>query len=206
MKPSTIIFALLLMAIVKCSAQQPAAKLSGRLVLASCQFPDGKSLVSEYPAQTIREGKVLGGVVPYGEVWPANSTGITFVTDADLHIAGHDVPAGTYFIFFVPAEDRWALILTKSKTLPNSARSSADEFLRINMPVVRIHPTEQTFTISYAPREDRCQLKLRWDDAEVSINVAEKNFVGPFNNSLTYQCPDEYSSGRMGICNNGIGG
>ena len=36
---------------------------------ADCKFPDGKSIHIDYSSPRMRNRKIFGGLVPYGEVW-----------------------------------------------------------------------------------------------------------------------------------------
>src|SRR5258708_33997503 len=66
----------------KAARPSPAAK-------ASCALADGKSITVDYSSPPAKGRKIVGGLVPYGEVWRAGATqSTTFVTTSDLMIAG----------------------------------------------------------------------------------------------------------------------
>lgn len=68
----------------------------------------------DYHRPGVKGRKIWGELVPYGQVWRLganNATTITF-TDA-VKVEGKEVPAGTYGLFAIPAQDKWTLILNK---------------------------------------------------------------------------------------------
>jgi len=186
---ATNFFVLLLIANSAGRAQQSESKLSNSMNSVSCKFSDGKTLTSEYPARIF--DNVAAKMVTYGKIWPQNADRITFVTDTDLSIAGHDVPAGSYFLFAIPTADKWIFVLTKSKNAPDVTRSTTNDFLRVNMLVsARQTPTEN-LVMDYARKGDSCTLKIAWQKTEASIEVVEKKLCWPLTTPLTYQCPDQ---------------
>src|SRR5437764_10739693 len=91
----------------KASGPSPAAQ-------AQCQFADGKTITVDYSSPRAKGRKIYGGLVPYGKVWRAGANeATTFVTDTDVNVGGKTVPAGSYTMFAIPAEDKWTLVISK---------------------------------------------------------------------------------------------
>src|SRR5881628_4156162 len=91
----------------KASKPSPAAK-------ASCTLADGKTITVDYSSPRAKGRKIFGGLVPYGEVWRTGANdATTFVTTTNLSVEGKDIPAGSYTIFTIPAQDKWTLIISK---------------------------------------------------------------------------------------------
>ena len=81
---------------------------------AQCKLSDGKTITVDYSSPRMKGRKVFGDLVPYGQVWRTGANEATkFVTTAALSVEGKDVPAGSYTIFTVPAQDKWTLIINK---------------------------------------------------------------------------------------------
>src|ERR1700689_3065269 len=75
---------------------------------------NGKKLTIAYSAPAIRGRKIMGGVVPYGEVWRTGADEATkFETEADLDIGGLKVPKGAYTIYTLPGATEWQLVISK---------------------------------------------------------------------------------------------
>src|ERR1700744_3509429 len=68
-----------------------------------------------YSRPNIRGRKVLGNLVPYGEVWRTGANAATLIkfTD-DVTIDGNKVPAGEYGLFSILDKDGWTIILNKT--------------------------------------------------------------------------------------------
>jgi len=113
-------------------AQDDKSKRPSPPAQAQCQFPDGKTIKTDYSSprthdpKTHQPRKVFGGVVPYGQVWRTGANeATTFVTDTNLTVGGKDVPAGSYTLFTVPDQDKWVLVISKSSRRRNSRASLA---------------------------------------------------------------------------------
>lgn len=74
----------------------------------------GKQISITYHRPLIRGRKIMGGLVPYGEVWRTGANeATTLKTAADLNIGGANVPAGTYTLYSLPSEGVWKLIINR---------------------------------------------------------------------------------------------
>jgi hypothetical protein len=65
-----------------------------------------------YSRPAVKGREIWGGLVPYGQVWRlgANDATTLEVTEA-FRLAGHDLPAGAYALFAVPAKDKWTILV-----------------------------------------------------------------------------------------------
>jgi hypothetical protein len=73
--------------------QQAGAQRPSPPASAKCDLPGGKSVAVDYSRPQMKERKIFGGLVPYGQVWRAGANeATTFVTTADLMIGGKHVP------------------------------------------------------------------------------------------------------------------
>src|SRR5664279_3078053 len=81
---------------------------------ASVSFADGKTVTINYSRPSVRDRKIFGGLVPYGQVWRTGANSATSLkTDVDLTIGGAAVPAGSYTLYTIPSESGWKLIINK---------------------------------------------------------------------------------------------
>ena len=72
---------------------------------ASVTFADGKTVTINYSRPSMRNRKIFGGLVPYGQVWRTGANAATSLkTDVDLTIGGATVPAGSYTLYTIPGE------------------------------------------------------------------------------------------------------
>ena len=78
-------------------AQQDKSKRPSPPAQAQCQFPDGKTIKTDYSSprthdpKTHQPRKIFGGLVPYGQVWRTGANdATTLVTDTNLTVGGKE--------------------------------------------------------------------------------------------------------------------
>jgi hypothetical protein len=143
---------------------------------AACSFSGGKKITVNYSSPRMKGRKIYGELVPYGKVWRAGANeATTFVTDTNLTVGGKDVPAGSYTIFAVPAQDKWTLEISKKTGewgVPYPGE--AEDFARIDMKVSQLPAPLENFTISFDHAGAACAMHLDWETTRASIDIAEK--------------------------------
>ncbi len=94
---------------------QTKIKLPQASPAASVKTAVGTSEVTiNYHRPGVKGRKIWGELVPLGQVWRLGANNATTITFADaVKVEGKDVPAGTYGLFAIPAQDKWTLILNK---------------------------------------------------------------------------------------------
>jgi Protein of unknown function (DUF2911) len=158
------------------SAQQDKSKRPSPPAEAQCKFPDGKTIAVNYSSPRMKNRKIFGDLVPYGEVWRTGANEATsFVTNANLTVEGKDVPPGSYTIFTVPAQDKWTLIINKHTGewgIPYKYES--EELARVNMQVSSTPAPVENFTIRFDQSGGTCNLQMGWESSQASVNFSEK--------------------------------
>ena len=86
---------------------------------------DGDHITIDYYAPSMHGRKIMGGLVPYGQVWCTGANWATKITTAaDLDVNGLRVPKGSYSIWTLPNEKQWMLIMNKTdRSVPLRLRS-----------------------------------------------------------------------------------
>lgn len=76
----------------------------------------GDTVVSiVYHRPNAKSRKVLGGIVPYGEVWRTGANeATTFEVSNDVKINGQVLPKGKYSLHSIPTETEWTIIFNKT--------------------------------------------------------------------------------------------
>lgn len=143
---------------------------------ASCTFPDGKTIKVDYSSPRMRGRKIFGDLVPYGEVWRAGANEATsFVINTPVMIDQKTVPAGSYTIFTLPTQTKWALIVSKATGEWGIPYPGAkQDFARMDMQVSKLPKPAENFTISFDKSGDRCTMHLDWEATRASVAIAEK--------------------------------
>jgi len=143
---------------------------------AHCRFSDGKTITTDYSSPRAKGRKIFGGLVPYGEVWRTGANdATTFVTTANLSVEGKDIPAGSYTIFTVPAQDKWTLIINKRTGewgIPYKYQS--EELARVPMQASSTPGPVENFTIAFNQGGSNCTLQMSWESTQASVTFAEK--------------------------------
>jgi len=129
---------------------------------------EGKKLQVDYGAPSMRGRKVMGGLVPYGEVWCAGANNATtLITDADLDIAGLRVPKGSYTIWAIPGKNDWTLIVNKETGQWHTQYHSGRDLGRVKISVKTLAAPVEQFRIQLASAGgNKGILSLSWETTE----------------------------------------
>jgi hypothetical protein len=136
---------------------------------------DGATLTITYGRPSARGRKIMGGLVPYGEVWtPGADEATTLTTSEQLRIGNVVVPAGEYSIWMMPSPTEWTLFLNKNANLFHTAtRNTRQDLPRIRLQKRTLDdPTERlTFTIEQNPSGPGGVIKMLWENTELTATV-----------------------------------
>jgi Protein of unknown function (DUF2911) len=166
------IFALCVIA----TAQQDKSQRPSPPAKAECKFSDGKTITVDYSSPRVKGRKIFGDLVPYGQVWRTGANeATTFVSTAALTVEGKDIPAGSYTIFTVPAQDKWTLIINKHTGewgVPYKYES--EELSRVPMSAGKTDAPVENFTIAFQQAGSACTLQVSWENTQSSVKFTEK--------------------------------
>jgi hypothetical protein len=126
------------------------------------------SVTIDYHQPAARGRKIMGGLVPFGEVWRTGANKTTSITvSAPVKIEGQDLAAGTYGLFTIPGENEWTIIINKSIEWGAYSYKQADDVLRVKVKPTKTDAFVETFTISVA----NDQVVLKWENTQVAFSV-----------------------------------
>ena len=128
----------------------------------------------EYSRPSAKGREVMGGLVPYREVWRTGANASTKITlNESARIGGNPINAGTYALYSIPGEKFWTIIIhgnTKMRSLAGDVYKQADDIFRFDVPVRQSADYVETFTLQFADLQtDSVNLELRWANTVVSI-------------------------------------
>ena len=137
----------------------------------------GAKITVDYYAPSMHGRKVMGGLVPYGQVWCTGANIATAITsDADLQLGapgtGLRLPKGSYSIWTVPGDKDWTLIINRETGQFHLNYDSSRDFGRMKMNVKRLDSPVETFRIDVRPESaNKGVLALVWETTEASVPI-----------------------------------
>ncbi|HEX6306871.1 MAG TPA: DUF2911 domain-containing protein [Longimicrobiales bacterium] len=126
------------------------------------------NILIDYSRPSARGRTVMGGLVPYDQVWRTGANDATqLITDAPIRIGDLRLEPGSYSLFTIPRTGAWELIINRQVGMSGLEHDPAQDVGRITLePSPSPTPTEQ-FTI----RIDGGRLFIEWGEASVSAAI-----------------------------------
>ena len=153
-------------------AQEPKKRLSPHETT-TATIADHKITI-EYGRPYKKGREIMGGLVPFGQVWRTGADeATTLTTTADLMVGRIHVPAGTYSLFTIPEANGWTLILNKTAKQWGAFKYDDTQDLgRTPMKVRSLDTPLEQFTIAIeSTGGSNGIIKLTWDDTEASVDI-----------------------------------
>lgn len=133
----------------------------------------GKRIIVHYSAPSMRGRKIVGGLVPFDQVWRTGANAATtLITQADLRIGDLSVPMGTYTLYTIPSEKGWTLIVNRQTGQWGTQYDASQDLGRTPMKVRSLDEAVETFRISVEPiRPRQGVMRLIWETTEASVPI-----------------------------------
>ena len=133
----------------------------------------GKQITISYGRPSLHGRKIMGGLVPYGDIWRTGADeATTLTTAADLTIGGASIPAGQYTLWTLPAEAGWKLVINKETGQWGTNYHAAQDLVRVGMRTSNVSRPVEEFTIAWRNRSEReADLIMEWENTRVSVPV-----------------------------------
>lgn len=127
------------------------------------------TIVIDYFQPSARERKIMGGLVPYGQVWRTGANNATvFTVDRDIKVEGQTLPAGKYSLFTIPDKDEWTIIFNKKHDQWGAFNyNEEDDVLRVKVKPEKAPEFIETFNIG----SDEKGVILGWETTNVRFNI-----------------------------------
>jgi hypothetical protein len=137
----------------------------------------GKHITIDYCRPSMRGRKVMGGLVPYGQVWRTGANEATLLTNPlDLQIGGFSLPAGKYTLFTLPSAGPWKLIINKQTGQWGLDYDQTQDLTRVDMTKTMLKSPVEQFTIEFVKKgADSADLLLEWEMTRLSVPVRVKS-------------------------------
>jgi len=133
----------------------------------------GKSVTIDYSRPSMRGRKIMGALVPYGEVWRTGANEATLLkTSVNLEIGRAKVPAGNYTLFTLPSEGAWKLIINKQTGQSGLDYHEYQDLARVDLKKTELPSSLEQFTIEFVKKgADSADLILEWETTKLSVPV-----------------------------------
>jgi len=133
----------------------------------------GKEITLNYNSPRMRGRKIMGGLVPYGEVWRTGANpATTLITPVDLMIGDLKVPAGTYTLFTLPSEGTWQFIVSTKTGEWGIPYPEGSDLGRTPMMKKSLPAPQENMTISFEHTAgNKTQLHVKWETTDVYVPV-----------------------------------
>ena len=148
-------------------AASPACTLKQRIGLTDFEIV--------YSRPGVKGRTIFGGIVPYDRVWRTGANQATKISfNTPVKFNGTAIPAVTYALFTIPAEQEWTVIINKGATQWGAFQydEKADVTRFKVKPVMLTDTTLETFTIEFNQiRDESAVLNLVWDKMVIPIHL-----------------------------------
>ena len=140
------------------------------------QFVGVTKIMIDYSSPGVKDRKIWGELVPFGEVWRTGANEATTITFTDaVSINGNELAAGTYGIHSIPNTNEWEILFSKDTQVDASSTfDPKKEVLRIKVkPEENQFIERMTFLFTDAT-ENSINVNLLWDKLKVSFKIDVK--------------------------------
>lgn len=131
----------------------------------------GANVSLAYGRPAMRGRRIMGQVVPFGQVWRTGANEATaFRTDRDLMMGGTRVPAGSYTLWTVPGPDQWTLILNRQTGQWGTVYDPAQDLARIPASAsLESGPPVELLTMRILPDGAGGMVVIAWEATTIAI-------------------------------------
>jgi hypothetical protein len=140
----------------------PPAKAEGTI--------DGIKVTIDYHQPSAKGRKVMGGLVPFGEVWRTGANATTTIeVSAPIKLEGKEIPAGKYGLYTIPGENEWTLIINKGIKWGAYDYKQDEDVLRVTAKSGKTDSMVETFVIAV----EKNSIVLKWENTQVAFKASK---------------------------------
>lgn len=155
-------------------AAAPAAPMASPPAVAETTL-DGAKITIHYNSPAMRGRVIMGGLVPYGEIWRTGANPATsFVTTGSLKVGTLSVPAGNYTLYTLPAAPGkpWLLIINKETGQWGTVYKPEMDLGRTPLHFDKLPAPQESMTISFEKTtKHSTELHIKWETTDESVKI-----------------------------------
>ena len=130
-------------------------------------------LKMSFSRPSVKSRKIMGGLVPYGQLWRLGANAqTTFDVSDDITVNGAALPKGNYIVMAIPSEKEWKIIFNKNPKTKYSNHIKEDDVLTVNAPVSKTANFVETFNITTSDiKANSMKLHIMWENTLVTLDL-----------------------------------
>lgn len=131
-----------------------------------------------YSRPGVKDRKIFGDLIPYGDIWRTGANSATEVTfGEDVELDGHKIEKGDYALYTKPGEKEWEIIFNQgTSNWGSEGFDKEDNVLKFSVPVTYREENQESLRISIENlRKDSADLVISWEKSKVVIPIKAPN-------------------------------
>jgi hypothetical protein len=135
----------------------------------------GGTIDVKYHTPKMRNRKIMGSLVPYGQVWRTGANdATTIVTSVPLKFGTLTVPAGTHTIYTLPGENGWQLIINNQTGQWGTEYHQEQDLGRVPMQSKPLSTPQEVMSISFEnTKPDSTEMHVRWENTDEYVTISK---------------------------------
>ena len=131
---------------------------------------DGVKVTIDYHQPSAKGRKIVGNLVPFGEVWRTGANATTSIEfGANVKIEGQAVAKGKYGLFTIPGENEWTIIINQQSGGSPYDYSDKKDVVRVKVKPGKTDSFVETFSTSV----EKNNVVLKWENTSVSFKISK---------------------------------
>jgi hypothetical protein len=152
----------------------PSAPMASPSAMAEVTLNSAKITI-HYNSPAMRGRVIMGGLVPYGQVWRTGANPATsFVTTGTIKIGTLSVAAGNYTLYTMPAAPGkpWLLIINKETGQWGTIYKPEMDLGRTPLHYDKLPAPQESMTISFEKStKQSTELHIKWETTDESVKI-----------------------------------
>tara|TARA_B110000240_G_C13443174_1_gene429084 strand:- start:422 stop:1258 length:837 start_codon:yes stop_codon:yes gene_type:complete len=133
------------------------------------------NITIDYSRPAKRDRKIMGELVPMGEIWRAGANENSTLSFSDpVKVGGKNLDAGTYSLFIRPGKSMWEVFFyteTDNWGLPEKWNTESIAVV-VETEIIQLKNTIESFTISLDDLYNNgANINIKWENTKVSIPI-----------------------------------
>jgi hypothetical protein len=135
----------------------------------------GGTIDVKYNSPRMRGRKIMGGLVPYGQVWRTGANpATTLITSVPLKFGDLLVPAGTHTIYTLPSEGTWQLILNNQSGQWGTEYHQEQDLGRVPMKSKPLSQPQENMSITFENTSpNSIEMHVRWEKTDEYVTITK---------------------------------